>query len=117
MPDGPPLLFTRLLFGVDLAHQGWILDQVADLVEAGRLHRGVINSGQNRLSWPPKGKLQAAKAAQITSNVGHQRDIRSEKVELIFFAGFSANSQRTAVARAGRPSTGAVSASWRGARP
>lgn len=30
-------MFTRSLFGVDLAHQGWILDQVADLVEAGRL--------------------------------------------------------------------------------
>jgi zinc-binding alcohol dehydrogenase family protein len=31
------LMFTRPLFGVDLAHQGWILDQVAALVEAGRM--------------------------------------------------------------------------------
>ena len=31
------LMVTRPLFGVDLAHQGRILDQIADLVEGGRL--------------------------------------------------------------------------------
>lgn len=41
------LMFTRPLFGVDLAHQGWILDQVASLVEAGRL-RSTLTS---ELPW------------------------------------------------------------------
>lgn len=31
------LMVTRPLFGVDLAHQGRILDEIADLVEGGRL--------------------------------------------------------------------------------
>lgn len=30
-------MFTRSLFGVDLAHQGAILDRIADLVDAGVL--------------------------------------------------------------------------------
>ena len=41
------LMFTRSLFGVDLAHQGAILDRVADLVDA-----GVLNSTlKTELPW------------------------------------------------------------------
>lgn len=60
------LMFTRSLFGVDLAHQGWILDQVANLVEAGRL-RSTLTS---ELPWTLDNLREAHRRSESRRTIG-----------------------------------------------
>lgn len=60
------LMFTRPLYGVDLAHQGRILDQVADLVDAGRL-RSILTS---ELPWTLEHLREAHRRIESRRTIG-----------------------------------------------
>lgn len=60
------LMFTRSLFGYDLAHQGRILDQIADRVEAGRL-RSTLGS---ELPWNLESLRQGHQLLETRRTIG-----------------------------------------------
>lgn len=60
------LMFTRPLFGVDLAQQGWILDQVADLVQAGRMRSTLTHE----LPWTLNNLREAHRLIESRRTIG-----------------------------------------------
>ena len=60
------LMFTRSLFGYNLAHQGRILDQIADLAEAGRL-RSTLGS---ELPWTLESLRQGHQLLESRRTIG-----------------------------------------------